>query len=81
VADAGRNVTSLFWSGRARLGEGPLWDSRIDTLYWVDIVAGTVFAQAAAVEQDRPVREVTDRLADGPQRALDSVTSALPEWS
>lgn len=38
-------AVSVFWSGRARLGEGPLWDPRIDTLYWVDIVAGAVFAQ------------------------------------
>jgi sugar lactone lactonase YvrE len=54
VADGSRNVTSLFWRGRARLGEGPLWDSRIDTLYWVDILAGTVFAQAAGT--GRPTR-------------------------
>jgi len=46
VADRGGNVTSIFWSGRATLGEGPLWDSRTGTLYWVDIFAGTVFAQA-----------------------------------
>ena len=31
--------------------KGPLWDPRIDTLYWVDIVAGTVFAQAADAHQ------------------------------
>jgi sugar lactone lactonase YvrE len=36
------------------LGEGPLWDPRIDTLYWVDILAGTVFAQA--VGTGRPIR-------------------------
>ncbi len=41
------SATTVFWPGRATLGEGPLWDPRIDTLYWVDIVAGTVFAQAA----------------------------------
>jgi sugar lactone lactonase YvrE len=40
-------VTTVFWPGRAALGEGPLWDPRIDTLYWVDIVAGALFAQAA----------------------------------
>ena len=39
--------TTVFWPGRASLGEGPLWDPRIDTLYWVDIVAGALFAQAA----------------------------------
>ena len=26
----------------ARLGEGPLWDSRTDELLWVDILAGIV---------------------------------------
>jgi sugar lactone lactonase YvrE len=36
------------------LGEGPLWDPRINTLYWVDILAGTVFAQA--VGAGRPNR-------------------------
>jgi sugar lactone lactonase YvrE len=39
-------VTSVFWPGRAVLGEGPVWDSRTGTLYWVDIAAGTVFAQS-----------------------------------
>lgn len=39
-------MTSTFWPGRAVLGEGPLWDPRISTLYWVDIMAGTVFAQS-----------------------------------
>ncbi|WP_405143116.1 SMP-30/gluconolactonase/LRE family protein [Sphaerisporangium sp. NBC_01403] len=47
-------MTSVFWDGRATLGEGPLWDARIDTLYWVDIVAGTVFTQTADAE--RPAR-------------------------
>jgi sugar lactone lactonase YvrE len=41
------STTTVFWPGRASLGEGPLWDPRIDTLYWVDIVAGALFAQAA----------------------------------
>ena len=40
-------MTSVFWAGRAVLGEGPVWDPRVDTLYWVDIMGGTVFAQAA----------------------------------
>ncbi len=39
-------MTSVFWPGRAVLGEGPLWDPRTGTLYWVDIAAGTVFADA-----------------------------------
>jgi sugar lactone lactonase YvrE len=54
VADGSGDVTALFWNGQATLGEGPLWDSRIDTLYWVDIMAGSVFAHAA--EGDRLTR-------------------------
>jgi sugar lactone lactonase YvrE len=41
------DITSVFWPGRAVLGEGPLWDPRTDTLYWVDIIAGAVYVQAA----------------------------------
>ncbi|GAA3790139.1 SMP-30/gluconolactonase/LRE family protein [Sphaerisporangium flaviroseum] len=47
-------MTSVFWDGRATLGEGPLWDARIDALHWVDIVEGTVYTQAADAE--RPAR-------------------------
>jgi len=47
-------MTSVFWPGRAVLGEGPLWDPRTDTLYWVDIATGTVFAQDA--EAPEPTR-------------------------
>ena len=39
-------MTSVFWPGRAVLGEGPLWDTRVDTLYWVDIMGAAVFARA-----------------------------------
>jgi sugar lactone lactonase YvrE len=53
MADGGGDVTSVFWAGRAALGEGPLWDARIGTLYWADIVAGTVSAFAAGA--GRPV--------------------------
>ena len=34
------SAITVFWPGRAALREGPLWDPRTDTLYWVDIVAG-----------------------------------------
>ena len=47
-------MTAEFWPGQAVLGEGPLWDPRTDTLYWVDILAGTVFAQAG--DAHRPTR-------------------------
>lgn len=39
-------MTTVFWGGRATLGEGPVWDQRTGTLYWVDIVSGSVMAQA-----------------------------------
>ena len=54
MADRSRDVTSVFWSGRATLGEGPLWDARTGALYWVDIVAGAVFVQPA--DADWPTR-------------------------
>ncbi|MEV5752794.1 SMP-30/gluconolactonase/LRE family protein [Actinoallomurus sp. NPDC052308] len=54
MADGSRGLTSVFWNGRATLGEGPLWDPRIGTLYWVDIVGGVVFAQVSGA--DRPTR-------------------------
>lgn len=54
MADGSGRVTSVFWKGPAVLGEGPLWDARTDTLYWVDIAAGTVFAQAD--DAHRPTR-------------------------
>ncbi|MEV6012973.1 SMP-30/gluconolactonase/LRE family protein [Streptomyces sp. NPDC051976] len=41
----------MFWGGRATLGEGPVWDQRTGTLYWVDIVSGSVMAQAAEAEE------------------------------
>ncbi len=50
VADGSRRMTmtTVFWPGQAVLGEGPLWDSRTDTLYWLDIKAGAVFVHAPA---------------------------------
>jgi sugar lactone lactonase YvrE len=44
-------VASVFWAGRAVLGECPLWDARTGALYWVDYSAGTVYAQAADAGQ------------------------------
>jgi sugar lactone lactonase YvrE len=41
------SAVSVLWDGRTTLGEGPLWDARCRTLYWVDIVAGVVYARRA----------------------------------
>ncbi|MEW1861730.1 SMP-30/gluconolactonase/LRE family protein [Streptomyces sp. NBC_00669] len=38
-------MTDVFSPGRYRLGEGPLWDARTRTLYWVDIVAGEILSR------------------------------------
>lgn len=55
MANGSGDVTSVFWNGPATLGEGPLWDARINTLYWVDILAGTVFAHAATAVRPAPI--------------------------
>ena len=41
------SAVSVLWDARATLGEGPLWDARIERLYWVDIAAGVVHAHDA----------------------------------
>ena len=51
MADNKGAVTSVFWAGRAVLGECPLWDTRTGTLYWVDFTACTVFAQGTGAGQ------------------------------
>lgn len=34
----------LLFDAKAWLGEGPIWDSRTQTLYWVDILAKRIYA-------------------------------------
>lgn len=34
--------TTVAFAGRARVGEGPVWDHRANVLHWVDILAGTI---------------------------------------
>jgi sugar lactone lactonase YvrE len=55
-SDVSSNVSagdaSVFWDGRATLGEGPVWDARLGTLYWVDILAGAVYAHHAGTDTD-----------------------------
>jgi sugar lactone lactonase YvrE len=36
--------TELFFDAKAYLGEGPIWEARTQTLYWVDIFAKRIYA-------------------------------------
>lgn len=36
----------LLYDAKALLGEGPLWDARTQTLYWLDVLNKRVYAQA-----------------------------------
>ena len=36
----------LLYDSKAYLGEGPVWDSRSQTLYWLDILNKRIFANA-----------------------------------
>jgi sugar lactone lactonase YvrE/GNAT superfamily N-acetyltransferase len=71
LADGNGPVPSTFWAGRAVLGECPLWDSRNDTLYWVDFSTGTVFAQAYGGRRTAAIDVATEvscvGLTDDPQ--------------
>lgn len=42
----------LVVDGHAELAEGPLWDERTGSLYWVDLLAGTVHRTRAATGVD-----------------------------
>jgi sugar lactone lactonase YvrE len=46
VANGCGAVTDVFSPSLMRLGEGPLWDARTQTLHWVDIIDGVVLSQA-----------------------------------
>src|SRR5687768_18418551 len=38
--------SELLYDAKANLGEGPVWDSRSQTLYWLDILNKRIFANA-----------------------------------
>lgn len=74
----------LLVDARAEVGEGPVWDERTATLYWVDILAGLVHATDTASGEDRvidtgqPVGAVTSPSRSGaPSRRTHS--TARPE--
>ena len=37
-------LPELFYNAKATLGEGPAWDARTQTLYWVDILEKRIYA-------------------------------------
>ena len=41
----------LLYDAKATLGEGPVWDSRTQTLYWVDILNKHVYANADVIAE------------------------------
>ena len=45
----------LVGKGKAILGEGPVWDESIDTLYWVDIKGKALHAHALGSDDERRI--------------------------
>jgi sugar lactone lactonase YvrE len=45
------SVTQLLFDAKAILGEGPAWDSKTQTLYWVDILEKRIYAGTEIVAQ------------------------------
>ena len=43
----------LCFRAQAQLGEGPVWDERVNCLYWVDIMAGDLHSFCPATQQNR----------------------------
>lgn len=46
-------VVTVAWQCNALLGEGPIWDERTDTLYWIDIRRKILHAYTPANQLDR----------------------------
>ena len=73
----------LALDARALLGEGPIWDARIQVLYWVDIMGYKVHVFNPATGQDRaidvgqPVGTVVPRRSGGVMAALRDGFAAL----
>ncbi|MFN8432870.1 MAG: SMP-30/gluconolactonase/LRE family protein [Anaerolineales bacterium] len=43
--------TELFFDAKATLGEGPAWDEKAQTLYWVDIMGKKIYAGMEVLAQ------------------------------
>jgi sugar lactone lactonase YvrE len=41
-------LPELFYNAKATLGEGPAWDAKTQTLYWVDVFEKRVSADSCS---------------------------------
>ncbi len=41
----------ILFDGKALLGEGPIWDARTQTLYWIDILNKRIYAEGNVLAQ------------------------------
>jgi len=56
----------LLYDTKATLGEGPVWDSNTETLYWVDIMGGRIHANAdILIELDETIGCLSVRQSGG----------------
>ena len=68
--------SELLYDTKAQLGEGPVWDARTQTLYWVDIFAKRIFAESDILaELDGYVGCIAPRQSGGLIVALSGVAS------
>jgi len=66
----------ILYDAKAWLGEGPVWDARTQTLYWVDILNKRVYANANVLaELDDFIGCITPRKRGGLILALSGVVS------
>jgi sugar lactone lactonase YvrE len=56
----------LIYDAKAALGEGPVWDTRTGTLYWIDILNKRVYAGAdVLLESDETIGCIAPRKSGG----------------
>ena len=66
----------LLFDAKATLGEGPIWDARTQSLYWLDILNKRIFAGAdILIELDEFVGCIAPRKNGGLILALSGVAS------
>lgn len=68
----------LLYDIKATLGEGPVWDARTGTLYWIDILSKSVYANAdILVELDEFIGCLAPRKRGGLILALSGTSRAV----